>query len=117
MSDSTDDRPVDILSITPSGYNRALIECDLFRGVLDAYRGDIEAGIEIHQDGPDIGLSAGTTYSETEQPSLYSYHGLTPEQAREIASALEEAAEKAEAAEQPPDRTEPGKSLIRRLLP
>ena len=122
MSDSSEDdeRPANILSVTPDDYRTILVKSNLFMGRIDAHRNDdVEFGIEVHQDGPDIALSAGTTWTAGEDdPEVYSYQALTVEQAREIAAALEEAADNAEEAATGADAVErEPESFLRRLLP
>jgi len=109
----TEDTPTDILDITTTEYNRARIESELLTGIIGR-EDDVEMGIQVHQDGPDIALSAGTTYPD--EPALYSYHGLTIEQAREVADALNAAAERAEAGQGKTIETD-SQSLVERLLP
>lgn len=115
MSAESTDRPNDIISITTSAYGAAEIRSNLFRGEMTAHLNeDVEMGIQVHQDGSDIGISAGTTWECEDDKSLHTYHGITADQAREIAAALEQAADLAEAkAEQEPAEPE---SFIRRLI-
>jgi len=95
----SDDIPSDIVSITPSMYNFVNIQSELFSGEIGSrLNDDLDVGIDVHHDGPDIGIAAGTNWNGGEM-ALESYHGLTVEQAREIADALNEAADAAEEAQ------------------
>lgn len=118
-TNDTDDKPVDIVSITSDDRSAANIKSNLLQARLGSRsEQDIEFGIEIHQDGPDIALSAGTTWTPDDGPELYTYHGLTTEQAREIASGLMQAAEKAEEAHRSHSAEEPEREgLLERLMP
>lgn len=112
------DAPADILSITTSKYNAATIKTNMFGGEIHASnREDLEFGIQVYQDGSSVGLSAGTTWPQGDESSLYTFHALTSEQAREIAQALVDAAETAdEAAAHTPPKESERKSFLRRLL-
>lgn len=111
-----DETPTDILNIVTTEYNAARIESELIKGVIySSDDTDHDFGIQVHQDGPDIALSAGTTYPD--EPALYTYHGLSIEQAREVADALNEAADNAEAGASERIDVERSESLLERLLP
>lgn len=108
------DTPSDVLSVTTTDYNAARIESEFLAADIET-TGELGAfGIQVHQDGGDVALSAGTIGNE-EPPKLYSYQALTPSQAREIAEALCEAAERAESAPTGSDATS-SESFLRRLL-
>jgi hypothetical protein len=110
-----DDTPSDILNITTTEYNAARIESELIKGVIYGSDDDKhEFGIQVHQDGRDIAMSAGTTYPD--EPALHTYHGLSIEEAREIAASLNEAADRAEDVKAQNEQSE-GKSLLERLIP
>lgn len=110
----TDDTPSDILNIITTEYNAARIESELFKGTIYSREHDHEFGIQIHQDGRDIALSAGTTYPD--EPALQTYHGLSIDEAREIAASLNEAVDRAEEIEARNEQ-EQSESLLERLLP
>lgn len=115
---SSADPPGDILSIISGEHSTAKIKSDLMHGLIEGYgNDDVEFGVQVHQDGQHIGLTAGTTWTPKDDPELYTSHGLTPEQAREIANALEEAADKAEEADTGVAAEAEEESFIRRLLP
>jgi hypothetical protein len=92
--------PSDILSMVTTDYNVGRIRTEMLSANLEPDEDiGIEFGIQIHQDGPDISLSSGSLYPDNpERKAFYTYHGLSPDQAREIATALVEAAELAESA-------------------
>lgn len=122
-SDDEDDEdadvPKDIFSITPTDYATARVQSGSFLyGMVDESDTEFDFGIQLHQDGQNLGLAAGTTYHDEEETGekLYVYCALTPEQALDIADALEDAAKEAieirERTETEPD----SRSLIERLM-
>lgn len=115
--DEPSSRPSDIHSIISGDHSTAKIKSQFIHGLIEGCgNDDVEFGVQIHQDGQHIGLVAGTTWTAGDDPELYTSHGLTVEQAREIAEALEEAAREAENAAGVPAEAEK-ESFIRRLLP
>ena len=92
-------RPGDIQSLHTTEYTAAVIKSNLFHGDIfdDDWSDDLEFGIQVHQDGRDIALSAGSLWTPEEtNADLHTYHGLTVEQARDLATSLEEAADTVE---------------------
>lgn len=118
FDDQEDSQPLDIDTITTVDYATGRIDTNLFAGQIDGHRDDgVEFGIEVHLAGPDIAISAGTTWSPEDQPELYTYHALTTDQARKIADALNDVADRAEEMKAQTSSTpESRKSLLGRLM-
>lgn len=112
--------PGDILSITPAEGGTAKIQSGSFLGgMVDTWGdNDAEFGVQIHQDGQDIALAAGTTYPNEQETGekLYVYCGITAEQALEVSDALEHAAKKAFAARERTESEPDSRSLLDRLM-
>jgi hypothetical protein len=111
----------DVVEVTPSGYNSVELDSQLLNAsIVDG--DDLDFGVTVHQDGPDIALSAGTVRErdrDDDRPHIHSYHALSNEQAREIADALHAAADEAERiAEQADEDQTHGESsgFLRRLM-
>ena len=79
-------------------------------------------GVGVSHDGPNMALIAGAHYSENDDDfEMFSYHDLSPTQARELADSLNEVADAVEAARQVEaqrdESDEPeAESFLRRLL-
>lgn len=119
MAKNNDETPTDLFSVHPT-YGAATIRAGIFSGSYSVRYDEPaeEFGLQVHKDGSDLAISAGTTYSSDDDNELYTYHGLTIEDARALADALNEAAEAAEVSrekhkERQQERSE---SLIGRLL-
>lgn len=113
----------DIFSVTTSDFNGATINSNLFSAdLITSQNEELDFGIIVHQDGPELALSAGTVKDwdfSTDGPHIHTYHSLNIEQARAIASALDEAADEAERileeAEED-EQSDGSQSFIRRLI-
>ena len=104
MSDNTDDLPNDVVSFT--GTDKSTINV---RSEVVSARVDAPLGAKILQDGQWLGLTIGTRTDS--DPYASALLALDPDQAREIAAALETAADAAEdaaaATPEPDDDTDP----------
>ena len=111
------DGATDVMRTIDQGYTAGQIKAGPLTGhyVLD----DVRSGLTIHQDGPNIALSAGTINHDQSETELYTYHAITPNQAREIAEMLNHVADEAEEILQSEDQSEKQgqENFIRRLLP
>jgi len=113
--DNEQSPPSDIVTIAPSDYNRMILNTPLIGGEITSSREDIECGIEVHQDGQNIAVKAGTTWTAEDQPEFYTYHGISLDEARQIRDGLDEAIENVKNGAEP--RYEPeSKSLVDRLV-
>jgi len=116
----TEETPCDIISVTTPAYAHGRIQTEFFYGEVDQET-DTLFSVEVHQDGPNIALSAGTSSLE-EEKDLHTYHALSPGKARRIGNALLEAADQAAKQNQPteqPDSTQEddeSASFLRRLM-
>ncbi len=117
--DHTEDALSDIVSVTTPEYAHGEIQTEWFTGEVDD-RSDVRFSLEVHQDGPDIALSAGTASAEQEK-RLYTYHALSPAKAERVGKALLEAADMAKAArrtepEQQNEEDDSADTLLQRLM-
>lgn len=111
----------DVVEVTPSEYNSVRLDSQLLNVELLNEPG-LDFGITVHHDGTDVALASGTirpTARNDGRPHIHTYHGLTNEQAREIADALYAAADEAarieEEIEEEQDSDQEG--FLRRLMP
>lgn len=95
----SDDKPVDIFATIETGAATGVVETGSLLCRMETNELGAEAfGFNVHKDGAMIALAAGTTW-EAEQDHderFYIHQGLSPEQARELATALSEVADEAE---------------------
>jgi len=112
----TEEAPSDIVSVTTPEYAHGEIQTEWFTGEVDD-RSGVRFSVEVHQDGPDIALSAGTASAEQER-RLYTYHALSPAKAERVGKALLEAADMAKAVDRAEldEQEEASDSLLRRLM-
>lgn len=112
-----EDKFNDVVSMITSEYAAISIKTELMRCEVSGSDDDApELGLTVIQDGPDIGLSAGTNNREFGQtPDIHTHHGLTREQARELRDGLDRAIQNAESGDgKYIDSTDP-KGLVERL--
>jgi len=112
----TEEAPSDIVSVTTPEYAHGEIQTEWFTGEVDD-RSGVRFSVEVHQDGPDIALSAGTASAEQEK-RLYTYHALSPAKAERVGKALLEAADMAKAVDRAEreEQEEASDSLLQRLM-
>lgn len=117
--DDETDHPPELCSVETSDYTCVNIDTNLFGAELfdSDFKEGTKFGIEIHQDGPYLAVSAGTiSTAETEDRKLYTHHTVSPDQARALADSLEIAADRAEAAEEAAKERHSQKSFLQKLL-
>ena len=105
MSDQTAEEIVekhrnytDTTSITVTERAAIRADTDILSLNLSSYDTDeLVCGVTVKQEGTNIALKGGTVPESHEAlPSIYTWNGLTPAQAREIADGLYAAAERVE---------------------
>lgn len=109
--------PTDIVSITTSEYSRGIIRTGLIEGEISPMESsNVEFGVQVHQDGPEIAFSAGTIWTPEDTAEIKTYQSLTREQARQIRDGLDEAIANAEAGDGEYIDQDDNQSLIDRLV-
>lgn len=110
------DLPLDVHHVQPTDYHTAFLDTTGVRARIDPSEFDNRnIGFTVITDGPYLGLNAGTVGDHGDK--LYIYQALEPEQARELADVLYEAAEQTQEVreqEAEPDETPDG--WLRRLI-
>lgn len=104
--------PRDVKCVTLSESSHGEARSGLMSATVDTTRDDAEFGVQILQDGSFVGLTSGTTWEGDED--FKTFHTLTADQAREIAEALETAADDAEEAEASAEESPDG--FLQRLI-
>lgn len=114
-----DELPSDVISVTETDYSSARIESGIISASVDSSYDGAPFGLQVHQDGRSIAVTAGTTWQpDDDQHKFHVYQSLSVDQAREVADALQTAADRAEDAEEQAEQ-EPDSgpdSLLRRLI-
>jgi len=89
---SDDEYSSDVVEFTTSEYTEMNVRSDSVSVLVD----DAEMGVKVLQDGDFLGAGIGTL--DDGEPYVSAFMSMTPAQAREVAAALDEAADNAEAA-------------------
>ncbi len=108
-----EESPLDIRSITPTEQCRGEVETGVLSGSIDSEYDGAEFGIQVIRDGPLLALTSGTTFHGDQE--FKTSHTLTPEDAREIASALVEAADAVEEASSSSE-SETSQGFLKRVM-
>lgn len=105
-----DEYSSDVIEFTTSDYTELKVRSDSVSVLVD----DAEMGVKVLQDGPWLGAGVGTL--DDDEPYASAFMAMTPAQAREVAAALNEAADNADAAiEQAETEAEPQQGALQRL--
>lgn len=115
----SDEHTTEVVEVVENGRSTVWLRSELIKRTIDSDELDANLGIEVHQDGRDLKVVAGTTGEVNDgDVTLQSYINVEPAEARKLADALYVAADNAERAYdgQMPDHDTEEPTLLDKLL-
>jgi len=94
------EKPADVQAVIRPDQFHMSVDAGALFGSLSTFVDDDTVGLQVHQDGTDVGLGLGSTYKSERRldEKGYTYASMGAAEARELAAELEAAADLAEQA-------------------